>query len=422
MAIINPNGSLPVDILSGAGSIDIDAWQYEKTSSFNAIIPYLFRNNEQGFAYDFNDLTTLYQDAAGTIPVTAAGQPVGLMLDKSKGLVLGGELNSNNFNTNLVGWGVGSAASVILENGEAKATLGGAITASANNWFKLDGTYVLGKRYTVSFDATHVSGGDLQAGFGYAVGFTVTAAQNRATKQRYTFTSSGIFATGGGLLAFGASTAGSVWKIDNVSVREVLGNHAYQTNAASRPLLQRNATTGAYYLAFDGTDDFLVTSSIDFTATDKISLFAGVRKLSDAAIGMLCEFSADLGSNNGAFYLGAPATAGNGSITFNSKGTSFAAAIAASVFAPVSVVVTGYANIAAPSSAIRVNGVFKSSNLASQGSVKYGNYPLYIGRRGGTALPFNGHLYSLIGIGRLTTDSETTSLEKSIAKNVGVTL
>lgn len=48
-----------------------------------SIIKSLFANNEQGFAYDPNDLTTLYQDAAGTIPVTAAGQPVGLMLDKS---------------------------------------------------------------------------------------------------------------------------------------------------------------------------------------------------------------------------------------------------------------------------------------------------------------------------------------------------
>lgn len=48
-----------------------------------SIIKSLFANNEQGFAYDPNDLSTMFQDAAGTIPVTAAGQPVGLMLDKS---------------------------------------------------------------------------------------------------------------------------------------------------------------------------------------------------------------------------------------------------------------------------------------------------------------------------------------------------
>jgi hypothetical protein len=43
----------------------------------------LFQSGENGAWYDPSDLSTLYQDAAGTIPVTANGQPVGLMLDKS---------------------------------------------------------------------------------------------------------------------------------------------------------------------------------------------------------------------------------------------------------------------------------------------------------------------------------------------------
>ena len=51
----------------------------------STLIKEVFRNGEQGFAYDPNDLSTMYQDAAGTIPVTAVGQPVGLMLDKSRG-------------------------------------------------------------------------------------------------------------------------------------------------------------------------------------------------------------------------------------------------------------------------------------------------------------------------------------------------
>lgn len=43
----------------------------------------LFHNGEQGAWYDPSDLTTLFQDAAGNTPVTADGDPVGLMLDKS---------------------------------------------------------------------------------------------------------------------------------------------------------------------------------------------------------------------------------------------------------------------------------------------------------------------------------------------------
>lgn len=43
----------------------------------------LFANGEQGAWYDPSDRSTLFQDAEGTIPVTADGDPVGLMLDKS---------------------------------------------------------------------------------------------------------------------------------------------------------------------------------------------------------------------------------------------------------------------------------------------------------------------------------------------------
>ena len=42
-----------------------------------------FANGEQGGLYDPSDLTTLFQDAAGTIPVTSDGDPVGRINDKS---------------------------------------------------------------------------------------------------------------------------------------------------------------------------------------------------------------------------------------------------------------------------------------------------------------------------------------------------
>lgn len=43
----------------------------------------LFAAGEQGGYYDVSDITTLYQDLAGTTPVTATGQTVGKILDKS---------------------------------------------------------------------------------------------------------------------------------------------------------------------------------------------------------------------------------------------------------------------------------------------------------------------------------------------------
>ena len=51
------------------------------TASFSPAM--LFTGSTTGVWYDPSDFTTLYQDAAGTTPVTAVEQPVGLMLDKS---------------------------------------------------------------------------------------------------------------------------------------------------------------------------------------------------------------------------------------------------------------------------------------------------------------------------------------------------
>lgn len=43
----------------------------------------MFSGGVPGAWYDPSDLSTLFQDTGGTTPVTATGQPVGLMLDKS---------------------------------------------------------------------------------------------------------------------------------------------------------------------------------------------------------------------------------------------------------------------------------------------------------------------------------------------------
>lgn len=43
----------------------------------------LFGKGQEGVWFDPSDLSTMFQDTSGTIPVTADGDPVGLMLDKS---------------------------------------------------------------------------------------------------------------------------------------------------------------------------------------------------------------------------------------------------------------------------------------------------------------------------------------------------
>ncbi len=378
----------------------------------SGLIKSMFKAGEQGFAYDPNDLSTLYQDAAGTIPVTAAGQPVGLVLDKSKGLVLGSNVVADPSFNNPAYWSVTTGTSISGGNAIFSGVTSGVGVGKS-------GITTLGKTYQVTVTVTSIESGALTVMTGRGAGSLLSP--NITSAGTYTFLLTALGSLADVRINANSPTATNA-TVSDISVKELAGNHAYQTNAASRPLLQRNATTGAYYLEFDGTDDFLVTNSIDFTATDKVSLFAGLRKLSDAASGMVFELSSSIGTSNGAFNLAAPSISGNLEYVFSSKGTTSTTARATGYPAPISNVVAAIGDLVQPIAKIRINGVDKQVTILSQGTGKYGNYPLYIGRRGGTTVPFNGHLYSLVGVGRLSTDAETTALEKAIAKNVGVTL
>ena len=175
------------------------------------------------------------------------------------------------------------------------------------------------------------------------------------------------------------------------------GNHASQPTATSRPVLRQDGS-GKHYLYFDGVDDFLVTPTI-MPGTDKAQVFAGVRKLSDAAIGTVVELSTTSSTNNGSIGLFAPAT-GTASLVgkylLQTRGTSFVFFDTNGFVAPITNVLTGLGNISGDSAILRVNGAQAASSTSDQGTGNYLAYPLYIGRRGGTTLPFNGHLYSLV--------------------------
>lgn len=55
----------------------------EITPDPDAEIIALYSGSKRGLIYNYSDLSTLFKDAAGTQPVTADGDPVGLILDKS---------------------------------------------------------------------------------------------------------------------------------------------------------------------------------------------------------------------------------------------------------------------------------------------------------------------------------------------------
>jgi len=177
-----------------------------------------------------------------------------------------------------------------------------------------------------------------------------------------------------------------------------------------------------WYLKFDGIDDFLQTGDIDLTATDKLSLFAGIRKLSDATVGIVAELSTNANTSKGAFYLAAPNVAASPAVAALFRGTSNASATNTSLASPTSFVMSAADDIPNDSVRLRVNATSASSSTLDQGTGSFGKYPLYIGRRAGTGLSFSGQLYNLVCVGKLISDPDTLAFEKLIAKNTGVTL
>ncbi len=194
---------------------------------------------------------------------------------------------------------------------------------------------------------------------------------------------------------------------------------AYQFNYSTVNIAEPPyAQVGA--LKFDGSNDFLVTPSIDFSATDKMTVFAGVRKLSDAALGSVAELSVSSAANNGTWHLIAPGGVGTATYYFGSKGTTAQGLQTPSSYtAPITNVLTVIGDISGDSATTRVNGTQVQQDTGDQGTGNYGNYPIYIGMRAGTSIPFNGYLYNLIVVGKTLTSDQVYAIENYVNSKTG---
>ena len=212
--------------------------------TFSEYVQKLFKGAE-GFFYDPNDLSTMFQDDAGTVSVTAVRQPVGLMLDESKGLVRNAEIIINgDFSNGKTGWlDISGWWSVV--SGRAYHPL-----SSAYNELSQSLESVAGKFVEVTFDIEVLQG---------IVNIGVTAA-NISHRRIGVGTHSVKFyalasATSKFFAARGSGKDAECY-IDNVSVKVIAGNHTYQTTSAARPILQDTPRR----IDFDAVDDKLITN------------------------------------------------------------------------------------------------------------------------------------------------------------------
>lgn len=209
-----------------------------------------------------------------------------------------------------------------------------------------------------------------------------------------------------------------VWGAQLLTAADVTATgNAYQRIAAAT--VYDTAPIFRTYLAFDGVDDSLATAAIDFTSTDKMTVFAGATKSSDAALGMVTE----LGNRNivqaGSFSLTAPRNAGAPDYSFIVEGTAVTDNTIVTYIAPITNVMTARGDIAAPLNQLRVNGAVAGTLTTTLGTGNFGNWPLFIGRRNNTNLPFNGRIYELIVRGAASSTTEIIDTETWVNQRTG---
>ena len=256
------------------------------SSNDGFVVSELFAAGEKGLWYDISDITTLFQDAAGTIPVTAFGQPVGKVLDKS----------------------------------------------------------------------------------------------------------------GNGI-------------------------HATQSTSANRPTYQFHSD-GFPYLQFDGVNDSLVSSTLNLTTTDKVTWSAGFYVDSATSGSVAIEFSSNTNTNTGSFYISAPSSVLDHGFGLRGSSASPVFAVVSNVYIndQNSDVATGILDIGQATKELelipRLNQTtitnINWSGAANAGTGNFGNYPLYLGARGGTTAFFNGHIYQVIIRGVTSTADQIYKTERYI--------
>ena len=206
--------------------------QFNPLSSFYPLS--LFANGEPGFWLDPSDFSAMYQDAAGTTAVTAVEQPVGLILDKSQGLVLGAELVTTYVASGAFGnWnGMSLAGGVLTTSGAPVNGYSAQVPVTASAMYKVvlpsasvpvGGTW----SYVVSWSANGVSysGQVMTAAIGSLSFYFLAPAT--ATKCEVTIQRTG--ASSGG--------ATDTCTFNGFSVKKIAGTHYYQSTAGVRPVL-----------------------------------------------------------------------------------------------------------------------------------------------------------------------------------------
>ena len=198
------------------------------------------------------------------------------------------------------------------------------------------------------------------------------------------------------------------------------GNHLTQSTSTARPVL--TSYGGKLWLEFDGINNCLSTASIDFSASDEMSVVVGQRK-TGSAVAILAE----LGNfSQRGFSIAAPESASL-NYTYFCRGDNTAittqAATMSSGAAPDTAVISGTGSISGDISKIWRNGVAGIDGTGEKGPGTFGNLPLFIGSRNNASLRYKGLVQTIfVRGGTRLTDTERQAAEQYVAGRIGITI
>lgn len=213
----------------------------------------LFASGEEGGWYDPSALTTpftTYQGGTQAVPTDA----VGLLLDKAQGLTLGSNLIANgDFSNGITGWAdgfSGADASLVVTDGAGVLTVTSGPTA-ARKAHAIAGLTV-GRTYQISVGRFDTSGSaDFYWGWTSNSGGTggVEFLSSAATVRYLTATATTMYFWFG----FNNGQVAAQIILDDVTIKELPGNHALNSTSSARPLY--GTSGGLFYLRDDAVDD-----------------------------------------------------------------------------------------------------------------------------------------------------------------------
>ena len=358
-----------------------------RSNPFAALISTLGDGAAQLIAHPL-EYGSMFQDRAGTTPVTEPGQLVGLALDwgfTGKKPVPGAERVPATDG----GWSI-SDPSWSISNGVLTSQEPNNITTAV---FTVNA--LAGQTFAVEFEVFDYSGGSVRAELqGGGVDSGIVRSANGVYFQYLRATADRLFFR---FIALGGT--GFTGKIRNVSVRELPGYHATAISDAARGIFRDEG--GLRWIEYNGINTAYQTPVLPAPGVDKAQVFAGVRKLSDASAGSVAELSTSAASNDGTFQILAPFDATR-EFGFRTGGTTSRLGLVDdnAFSAPFTCTQTGLGDISGSVLTMRINGVAVAQLSDSQGTGNYnpsGTYPLFYGARAGTSLFFSGYHYSTLG-------------------------